>query len=82
MKHSHYVDLRQISERCDHPEDCVTESAADPMGHFSFYCKKCNTSFSRYDYALMCDERKRNSKLPSESEYCGISGCLKKDGKV
>jgi hypothetical protein len=50
--------LTQRREVCDHPEEDCIESNADVMGMFTIYCKKCNTTFNRYDY----DEIRSNRK--------------------
>ena len=55
-------DLTEVKELCDHPEADCTESHADAWGMFTIYCKKCNTTFSRYDYRYIEKQRKKNHK--------------------
>lgn len=51
--------LTELVNKCNHPiDDCIT-SNADSWGMFTIYCKKCDTSFSRYDYAALEEQRKR-----------------------
>jgi hypothetical protein len=52
-------ELTENWESCDHPEEeCIT-SHADAWGMFTIYCKKCNTTFSRYDYPYIIEQRKK-----------------------
>lgn len=70
MKHKKYVDLTQVMDKCDHPEECVTESPPDSWGLFTYYCIKCNTTFTRYDYSEIEHQRKINSKrVDDENAY-------------
>ena len=48
--------LTQKREVCDHPEeDCVTSDTND----VSIWCKKCNTTFSRYERREIEENRRK-----------------------
>jgi len=51
--------LTQRREICDHPEEECIESHADTMGYFTIWCRKCDTTFSRYDYPSIIENREK-----------------------
>lgn len=59
-------DLTELPNKCNHPEDLCIRSDADSWGMFTIYCKKCNTTFSRYDYREIDDQRKRYKDVRRE----------------
>jgi len=56
-------DLTEIPEKCNHPEEECFRSNADAMGMFIIHCKKCDTTFSRYDFNKIEDDRQINPNV-------------------
>ena len=70
MKIRKNATLTQILEKCDYPESEMIQSDADSWGMFTLFCPKCNTTFSRYDYDYIVEQRDINSKqVDYENSY-------------
>lgn len=53
-------DLTERPEVCEHPQNNLIQSKTDITGCFFWYCPKCNTSFSSYEFGEI--RRQQNLK--------------------
>lgn len=60
--------LTELPSKCNHPEELCRRSDADAWGMFTIYCIKCNTTFSRYDYREIDDQRKRYKDVRTDDK--------------
>ena len=58
--------LTELPGKCNHPEELCHKSDADAWGMFTIYCSKCDTTFSRYDYNEIEDQRTRYKDVREE----------------